>query len=285
MRSTARSRKQFFLGALTIVIVVAGLTLLVAALAPSGDGSLFQRVSGSGSHPSDATIAVIGYGIASAPADGATLQILVSADRTGYDIGRSLQPTPGATPGSGDVAAAVPIVDALMSAGVAREDVDVVSNPAFSSILCFGTQCATPFRVDVTLRQPQQAQVTKLVNAAGQAADDNNLRVQAVGAGYALSSCDTLRRQARQAAIADAQTQAQQQADLLHVRLGDLVAISDVPSSSASQPSGAGGCGTAPSPNSALSSANAGLTVPSFDPKLPVIASVAVQVSLTYAIA
>lgn len=286
MRPASHVRKQFFLGALTVVIIVAGLVLLVAAFDPRGNGTgLFQHVAGSDTHQSDATIAVIGSGQANAPADTANLQILITASRSGYDIGRNLQPTPSGTPGTGEIAAAAPIVDSLMSTGLERGDIDVVSSPSFGSSICFNPGCPTPFRVDVTVHQPNLDQLTKIVNAAGQAADDNDLNVVAVGAGYAVDDCSTLQREARQAAIADAQNQAQQQADLLHLRLGNLISIGDVVNSGTGAALASGsGCGNAvASTGAAAGGSVSGLTVPSFDPKAPAVATMTVQVNLTYA--
>src|SRR5579884_1161973 len=218
MPTKSDTRKHFLLGALTVIVLVVGLTLLVAAFAP-GDGSdgLFQHPSGAAPSHTDTTIAVVGFGQASAPAASATLQLVVVPGRGGYaSFGRGAQATAVATPNpTAPPPAAIPIVDALLATGLPRTAIDVVNLPTVSSsTTCFGAACGQPFRVDVTVSQPQLTPLNSIIGTVSQAASNNELSVNTVGALYTTGDCNALVRQARQAAIQDAQAQAEAQAEL-----------------------------------------------------------------------
>lgn len=286
MRAENGARRQFLLGAVTVLIIIVGVALIVAALVPGSGGGIFSHADDQ-SDTNQPRIVVNGYGQASAPADSASIQLLVQNMSGGYGGSGRDYGTPGpGIAGSVQVAAAVPIVDALVSAGVARDDIDVVASPSFSSGACYAQNCQGPFRIDITVDQPSLDRVTKVINQAAQAANDNELRVTDVGASYTMADCSTLERQARQTAIQDAQKEAAQQAQLLHVRLNTMVEVSDASddAGTSSSSSCSGPVNATTSGSSSQSRSTNAMTVPDFDPKTPTNAVAEVTVKLTYSI-
>ncbi|HEV2106971.1 MAG TPA: SIMPL domain-containing protein, partial [Thermomicrobiales bacterium] len=104
------------------------------------------------------------------------------------------------------------------------------------------------------------------------AAAEQRLFVGYVGASYEAADCQTLEREARQAAIDDARSRAEIQAALLGVQLGDVIASSDVdpyPSQAFGPygpiPAPSGGCEPQAPPGFGGDVAPA-VTLPPFDP-------------------
>ena len=115
-----------------------------------------------------------------------------------------------------------PMLAAIVDAGVARDEIDVDAGPVASNL--FGPSGAV---VELTIEQPEAAQVEEIVTAAVDAATEAGLFVEHAGVEYDVADCSALVREARQAAIDDARVQAEQFADLLGVTLGDVLQLSD----------------------------------------------------------
>ncbi|MBA2277219.1 MAG: SIMPL domain-containing protein, partial [Chloroflexia bacterium] len=121
--------------------------------------------------------------------------------------------------------------------------------------------------------------------AAAGAAEEGLVIVQ-IGAAYDVADCAPLVRAARESAIADARAQAEVQAELLDVALGEVVASADGGSDLASgaDPYGlASSAGTCQRPPSAVYP-GVPVTLPGFDPTAPVEVEVYAAVNLTFAI-
>ena len=231
-------------------------------------------------------ITVTGYGEASAPAETATLQILVT--RGDYYGGPPPQPRPGDVPGAEEQRLAAPIAQALIAKGIPESAVDVVVSPVLGSS-AYGPGGPAVARIDVALEKPDLATVTDLVSAASVAAASESLVLGQIGAGYDVEDCAALERSARETAIADARARAAVQADLLKVNLGELIASSDVPSPTATTLNYFGvavplnGCAPA-APSVALNGPGLTITVASFDPAADPEVEVYSQINLTFAI-
>lgn len=83
---------------------------------------------GVAAQPADSTITVPGFGSASAPADSATIQLVVGEPAYGPP-----QPLPpGAVPGEQERRAVPSVVEALVAEGVAESDIMVLVRPYVS---------------------------------------------------------------------------------------------------------------------------------------------------------
>lgn len=289
--SAKLARRQLLLGALALAMALVGLGLLVAALS-TGGGDVTLNLPGSGakSAGSGPTIVALGSGRATAPAETASLQFVIVPRARDFGGGSSISsPPPGATPGTTETDAAQPVVDAVVAAGATRADVRLTASAALS-VTTYGFASQFGVRLDVAVRRPTIDGLNKIVNAAGEAASENGLIVQQVGAGYAVADCTQLARQARQAAIEDARARAQEQAELLNVGLGKLLVASDASAANAGSGSSTaadvpgGGCAAARSVDNVPAGSRVGTTLPAFDPTLPPEATALAQVGLTFAI-
>lgn len=280
------ARRDLLLGGFTLAMAVVGLASL-AAVALAGSGADVRLPGGGGggrSGSAQPSLVAIGYGEASAPAEFATLQILIGP--SSYDGGMMIVPAEDNTePGAVEREAVAPIVRAMQTSGVATEGIEVVVSPALEAGYFNPTGSEYGVRLDLTVRQPTLEGLNTLVNAAGSAAMESGLGLARVGVGYALADCSALLLRAREAAIADARSSAQQQAELLGAPLGKLLLSSDVP------PTTSGGveldrCGPslASQETSTPWDAPSSVTVPTFNPTSPAEATARVQVGLTFAL-
>jgi uncharacterized protein YggE len=285
VKTTTRLPVRAILLAVVVVgLAMAGLALLAEAMSGGGGTVYLANInSGSKGPVAQPNIEVVGYGMASAPAEQAVVQILIVRD---VPFGDEPQPTStagGTTPVAGDNRNSLgPVVDALMTAGVNKENVVVLTSPSLISVCNNYSRCSSA-RIDVTVDKPTLDQLNAIVNAVGAEAAQSGITVQDVGAGYSVADCNALTRKAREAATADAQKRAADQADVLGLSLGKLLVSSDFPPTS---PRDATGC-TVPQPgfgDSWWTAGSVGLTVPPFNPTAPPEATVTVQVSLAYAI-
>ncbi len=239
---------------LTILIALIGILLVPAP-------SLAQQ-----SQEVSPGITTVGYGHASAPAAAANLQFLIMYN---YFYGApAAGPAIEATPGAQVRSLLEPMVTAVQAIdGVDRVEVVVPVIPTYQkdpNILA---------RLDVMFVSPTRDSLAGLYSQVSQIALDNRLMVGYVGASFTAQDCQALEREARQAALDDARTRAQIQADLLDVALGDVVgsedlAINDLPTMTAygSVPPAGGACDPATRSPSALGQLYPGITLPSFDP-------------------
>jgi hypothetical protein len=268
------------------VATFAGLVVALASLVALSPVSAVAQtatpipVTGSG-------ISVIGYGEASAPAETATLQLLVT--RGDYYGGPPIQPRPGDIPGAEEKREVAPIVQALVAKGVAESAITLVVSPVLGSSV-YGPGGPAVARIDVAVENPDLAGLTDLVSTASSAAAEEALVLGQVGAEYDVADCAALERAAREAAIADARARAEIQADLLGVTLGDVTASSDVPPSTGLAlnyfgfPVSTNSC-TPPAQSGAVAGPGLGVTVATFDPTAEAVVEVYAQINLTFAIA
>jgi uncharacterized protein YggE len=236
-------------------------------------------------------IVAIGYGVAHAPADVATLQFLVQANQFfgGAGVIEGFPPVVGeATPGS-DVPPMesmggpptlteeqiTPVIDALVAAGAPETDI-TVTIPAATSMMGPGGPEIGEIRL--TMQQPGGEQLRELVNAVHGAAAGAGLQVFHVGALYEPADCAALVQEAREAAIADAEARAQGLAAGLNQELGELVQASETPYFG---PVDSGSCAPA-GMEGAFGMYGPG-TLNTFNPETT-DATVTVQVVLTYAL-
>jgi uncharacterized protein YggE len=278
-RHVARSRT------LTIVrIAVASLAVAVlgvAFLGISADtslvfGQLVPRETGEmdGSPPS---LVVTGYGRASAPAETAVIQFLMIGNDRAYippiEFRTDLDPV-----APGEVPAAVPIIDALVTAGVGRGDIRVTSNPMVGGSDSFDSTTVVPFRLDMTVRAPTVEQISVLITAVHNAGHAEGLLLGSVGVSYRIGDCLALQKEARRLAMADGKERAIQQAEVAEADLISLTAVEDL-----GPPSGAA-CAAAPVRNEPRQSWNGsgGITLPAFDPTSPAEAKVEAKLMLAY---
>jgi uncharacterized protein YggE len=171
-----------------------------------------------------AGITTTGYGEASTPAESARMEFLIISQDAFYG-GPPQAPEVEATPGAMARETVAPIADAIEASGAA-ESVEVVI-PLTTD---FYSQ-APLARIDITVPNPDLDGLTSLVNDVTQAAAGERLLVGYVGAQFETSDCATLERNAREAALADARSRADIQADLLGVSLGEVVAVADLDTS------------------------------------------------------
>lgn len=199
--------------------------LIVTILVLCGSLAGTAPVLAQGDAGIQAGITTTGYGEASAPAESAALEFLIISQDAFYG-GSPQAPEVEATPGALARETVGPIADAIEASG-AVESVEVVI-PLTSD---FYSQ-APLARIDVTVANPDLDGLTSLVNDVTQAAAGERLLVGYVGAQFETSDCATLERDAREAALADAQSRAGIQAELLGVELGEVVASTDIDAAS-----------------------------------------------------
>ncbi len=226
-------------------------------------------------------ITTIGYGEASAPAESATLQMLITRE----DYGPPRPPRPSATPGAEERALVTPIVDALVDAGLPEDQIGILISPVVGEYYGPGGLGIT--RLDITVDEPTQERILELINAAVPVAAQQAVLIGQVGVGYDVADCSALERQAREAAFDNARERAEIQADLLGVALGDPVASNDLPPSEATATvyfdrllSAETGC----SPPAPTISQGVAVNLPPFDPSGEAEVEVFAQVAVTFAI-
>lgn len=209
-----------------------------------------------------AGITTSGYGEASGPAESATLEFLIIDEQSFYGGPPQAAPVE-ATPGAMARETVAPIIDAIEASGLA-ESVEVVV-PVVRELY----NQAPLARIEVTVANPDREGLASLVTEVTRAAAGERLLLGYVGARFETSDCATLEREAREAALADAESRAGIQAELLGVELGDVVASSDVAASGlvnpyGGQPTSASNCDPT---GSAFSGGQFGPggTLPSFD--------------------
>ena len=256
--------------------VLAGLVAVVPVVGASGPARA-QEAPGSVS----AGITVVGYGEASAPAETAELQILVSE----VNFGGPVSPSPDAVPGQAEREAVGPLVEALVGVGIAEDDISIVVSPVLNQF--FGPSGPGVARVDVTVDEPTRERIDELLSLAVVGAAEENLVIGQVGAGYGVADCAALERGAREAAFADAEERADLQAEVMGLTRGDAVASSDVPAGSASfdpylGPRFAGDGACAPATQELAT--GAAVSFPSYDPTGDPEVSVYAQVAVTFAV-
>ena len=107
-----------------------------------------------------AGLTVAGYGEAKAPADSATL-LLVIGDEF---YGPPQAPQPGSTPGAAQREAIAPVIGSLTDAGLAEADINVVVGPYLGDAYGYGGPAIAVLEME--LPDPDSQRITELVDAA-----------------------------------------------------------------------------------------------------------------------
>lgn len=174
-------------------------------------------------------ITVQGYGSATADADSAIVEFGFSSNGYGsvtplpYPIaedGSDVKPfaSPGAvTPITRETLQAV--IDALVGAGVAANDIELLNQGYYDPYYSSATLRATINNVDAVDGAVEAAQ--------GAAAGIDSVYLNSTNVNYTLQNCETLERAAVQAAVEDARDRATVLADVLDVTLGSVSGASD----------------------------------------------------------
>jgi uncharacterized protein YggE len=266
--------RPFLSGAVVVALAIGGLALLSEAFASGGQTVYLANIQpGEKTFPTQPSIVVTGIGHATAPAEQATLQLLIVRAASFSHAESAAADTPGSI---------TPVIAAIEALGVPETAIQVVSSPSLISVCNNSAQCSA-VRIEVSVDQPDLAKLNAIVNAVGEVAGPQELTIQDVGVGYRLADCRSLRDAARAAATADAQERAEAQAQALGVSLGTLVVASEP---APAEPNDANGC---PPNHGGTDDAwwtpgSVGLTLPSFDPQVVPDVIVDLQVTLAFAI-
>jgi len=236
-----------------------------------------------------AGLTVQGFGRATAPADSARVQFVVTQGRDFYpeplpvpeaEVPREIAPVSPPPVIEEDLGA---LVDAIEGEGVSEDDIEVNVYRNDGYYDPYGPVATA--RVTVTLRDMDK--VGPVVEAGTTAVElltvtssrdvRGTLFLQNVGVLYSVDDCSVLLREARRAAVEDAGENGEGLADALEVSLGDILAASEYVYS----PFGLSPCDPAfdtyyPQPY--------GYEGMAYDPTMPAEVQIVSNVSLTYAI-
>ena len=240
---------------------------------------------------SEPSVSVNGVGEATAPAESAEVQLLVSRDPSEFsfsetsDGGSSSVSTSASAPSADEPATdrlsadtLVPILDAIAAAGVERDEIAIVLSPLPTSP--FGGPGGSA-RLDFAVADPSTDGLAELIGGAAVAASTSGLVVEFVGVLYEVADCLALEDEAQQAAITDAGRRAERLAAKLDVSLGTVIGAStyDVFGFGAE-----GGCGDDQSTFYDSGYGGLSVTLPPFDPARPAEVEVYSNLLITYAI-
>jgi uncharacterized protein YggE len=182
--------------------------------APFASTALQQSQSG---------ITVPGFGSATADADSAVLELYFGRYSVPQPVPDQTRPgsetqtsTAGAPITEADLA---PVIDALVAAGVAREDIEFLGTPYYD-----------PYSASATLRATVRN--IGIVGAVVQATTDataglQDVVLQSTYVSYTVGDCAALERAAMDAAVADAKERATAFAAALEVGVGDIAGAAD----------------------------------------------------------
>jgi uncharacterized protein YggE len=245
-----------------------------------------------GSAPTPQGLTVIGYGLTSAKADSAMLQLLIADPNANIHPAVEIRPggemaTPVPPPAVDRRAQLTPIVDAIKAQGIKEDTIAIVISPTQNDYIS-GPVGVSIGRIDLAMSKPTLAKLNNLFAAVQQAAAQEGLALGKIGASYMVKNCQPLNQEARKAAIEDARANAKTQADLLGIQIGPVTASADlVAGSPLTLLYGfpfAGGC-TLPTPPLSFGDVGLDISLPTFDPATEPAVTVYAQVSLTFAIA
>lgn len=229
-------------------------------------------------------ITVTGTGTASAPAEMATVVIMVGSDPYLYSEAGAMGQA-GTTPSAPIVTAeeiAAPVVDALVAAGLSSADIEIISNPYMGGYGPYGGPQSVTIRFQ--LADPTVERITGLLDPAIAAAMGARLFINMTSVVYSVADCAPLQLESREAAIANGRDTAELQAGALGVSIGDVVASRDLPFGYYASPySGVppvNPCTSGGADPKVISMYGA----PAFDPTLPAEVIVTSSVELTFGI-
>jgi uncharacterized protein YggE len=226
-------------------------------------------------------ITVQGYGMATADADSAIVQLYFSSNNNIVPPGVPV-PMPGANGSSGSTPSGLkptiatgtaspitqadlqPVIDALTNAGVAAGDIQF-SGQGYSASATLTATIKTIGIVDSAVTAAQSA-----------AANLSNISLQSTNVSYTLQDCQSLESAAMKAGVTDAGQRAGLLADALSVKLGNVTGASDNSYSPAGVPCSSNFYGPYPMPYGiAYNSISSGSSTNSVQ--------VVAQISVTYA--
>lgn len=214
------------------------------------------------------SLSVTGNGISSVPADQAA--IIISYVLNYYPETSSEPGEPSPPPPPVQESDLKMVTDALIGAGVPANNISYTQE-AYS---------AQSLRLTARINNPTRERVNALVDLANSAAmKDGKFIASGTGVVYVSRNCRSAETTARQAAMADARSQAAALASTADVKIGDLISVSSNPSWNY------GGPFTASCPTSLDEVFQYGSLYvnQSYDPSQPSEVPVGVSVSLTYA--
>lgn len=243
-----------------------GLLLIGSPLAAQGDSASLTGIT------------VTGYGSASAPADQAT--IILALAESNYGPPTTLQP--GATPGASERRAATPAVNALVQAGIAEANIDVIVGPSVDSFGGYGGPASALLRF--TIDNPSPEQISEIIDAATVGAADERLLLGRVGVQYKVEDCSPLLREARENALEDAHERASLQAELMDVSLGSITGSRDVRTESDAMILGGPILLSSCAPGAEASNRYAPFNLPTFDPTAPADVLVTMNMDVSFGI-
>lgn len=201
----------------SISLLRAIVAVLVASLV-FGGSALSQTLTS----PPDG-ITVIGMGQARATPDSTVIQITLSS---GDMYGQPAMPQPMATPGAAERAAVQPVVDALVDAGIAESDMNVVVTPFIGNPFS-GMYGPVSALIEVTLDDPTGDAIVAVMNAATIGTGGARMAPPGFTVMHRLDDCSSLQMEARQAAFENAVRLANMEAEVVGVTVGDVVAVRD----------------------------------------------------------
>jgi uncharacterized protein YggE len=247
------------------LVAMLALTLTVVALSPS----FAVAASSEG-------VATIGYGMASAPAETATIRFSV--------IDYNYNPTGAQLSGEQVRATIQPVIDALVDAGVPEDAMEIIVGPRLVEMTKYEGPALALVRLEVA--NPTADRVGEIIAAATSGATAARLSLGITGVRYGIADCAALDRQAREAAIADATSRAETQAALLGIELGEVVGSRDLPvqQQTVNGPYGTVTAETSCTPPMAPVSYGAS-NLPPFDPTAEATVTTYAQVELTWEVA
>lgn len=169
------------------------------------------------------TITVTGEGTASVPAEQALVVITLGVDGGKYYDPMTGMPNADATATAIDSLA---VVDAMVAYGIPADAIEVSQTPFTGE---WGPMpMPQPLLILVTVQNPTVDGLTGLLDVVRQAASADGVFVNQFGVMYMVADCRPLRQEARQSAVADARTEAEDQAAAMDTTVGDVVASRDV---------------------------------------------------------
>jgi len=260
----------------------------LAAPVAAGSGELLGPYSGGVMSPfaqgAAAGLTVQGFGRATAPADSARVQFVVTG---GYDSYPREVPVPAPVEPGVEPSEEIfpepttstlteedlePLVEAIQAQGVSEGDIEVTIFPGGGYYGPYGPEDTA--RVTVTLRDVDK--VGSVVEAGAAAVNESDsLILQNIGATYRVDDCDALLDEARGAAIEDGRDNAGALAKALGVSRGALLAAWEY----SYDPTGYSAC-----TEDAYSYSPYEYEGPPYDPAAPAEVQIVSNVSLTYAI-
>lgn len=171
------------------------------------------------------TITVIGEAEASVPAEEANIVITIGADSAFYyEDPMTMQDATVATVTT-EIVDVSNIVDAIVEFGIPVNDVIQIDTPFMGE---WGPGMgAQPATILVTVMEPNVDELSQLLDVVRSAAHDDGLFVNQFGVLYSVADCRAVRQEARANAFAAAQEEAEDQAAVMDVVLGEVMASRD----------------------------------------------------------